>query len=135
MLDKLLKAKKECWESIYLRQKELNEYRFQGKYTFGGNLCGAQVKGKGEKDPRIDAVTLFHQRQEQAVETVVTEGRCDLSIIKTQERVGTGHVFRVGLPGRVKMKARIWGAGKTQRTETKGRRRNEKELTLHNWTT
>lgn len=102
------------------------------------SLCGAQMKGKGEgegphawrRDPRTDAVPLSHQQQEQAVESVGAEGRDDLSTIKTQERGGTGHVFRVGLPGGAKMKSRIWGAGKTQRTETKGRRRNVKELTL-----
>lgn len=101
------------------------------------SLCGAQVKGKGDEegpqdwrgDPRTDVVLLPHQKQEQAVESVGTEGRDYLSTIKTQERGGTGHVFRVRLPGGAKMKSRIWGAGKTQRTETKGRRRNGKELT------
>lgn len=68
------------------------------------------------------------------MESVVTEGRHDLSTIKTQERWDWPCIYGRATRG-VKMNSRIWGAGKTQRTETKGRRRNEKELTLHNRTT
>lgn len=102
---------------------------------WGASLCGAQGKEKGESqaadgEPRTAAVTLTHQQQKQAMEAGATEGKGDLSTIKKQQR----QVDPATCLGSRVTKARSQDAGKTQRTETKGSKRNEKELTLDNRT-
>ena len=79
---------------------------------------------------RTAAVTLTHQQQKQAMEAGAKEGKGDLSTIKKQQR----QVDPATCLGSRVTKARSQDAGKTQRTETKGSKRNEKELTLDNRT-